>query len=330
MAMPVIYAAWYWYRPLAVSDEMFMVPPGATLKGVARRLTERRILSEPRTFVVLATLMGRRQSLKTGEYRFQTGMSASAILDHMVKGRVVEYPFVIVEGWNIRQVLAALREAPRLEQTLKGLTPAQIMDRLGHAGEHPEGRFFPDTYRYTGGQTDVSVLQRAHNRMTERLKKEWEQRRPDVPLRNPYEALILASIVEKETGRADERPMIAGVFVNRLRINMKLQTDPTVIYGLGERFDGNLRKRDLLSDTPYNTYTRKGLPPTPIAMPGGEAIRATLNPADTRALYFVSRGDGSHVFTGNLRDHNAAVIQYQLKGRARPFSSNPGTAPADR
>jgi len=326
LAMPVGYALWYWYRPLTVEGDTFMVPAGATLKGVARRLSERKILSEPKTFVWIATLTGRRQSLKTGEYRFQTGMSASAILDQMVKGRVVEYPLVIVEGWNIRQVLAAIREAPRLEQTLKGLKPAQIMAKLGHPGEHPEGRFFPDTYRYTAGHTDLSILQRAYKRMAERLNKEWAARRSDVPLRTPTEALILASIVEKETGRADERPMIAGVFVNRLRINMKLQTDPTVIYGLGERFDGNLRKRDLLTDTPYNTYTRKGLPPTPIAMPGAEAIRATLNPADTKALYFVSRGDGSHVFSENLRDHNAAVIKYQLKGRARPFSSNPGPA----
>lgn len=323
LAMPLLYAGWYWYRPLTVGEETFMVPPGASLKAVARRLADGGVLSEPHTFVWIATLTGRRQSMKTGEYRFQSGMSAAAILDQMAKGKVIEYPFVIVEGWNIRQVLSALQQAPRLEQTLKGLTPGQVMAKLGHAGEHPEGRFFPDTYRYTGGQTDLSVLQRAYRRMEERLGKEWQNRRADVPVRTPYEALILASIVEKETGRTDERPMIAGVFTNRLRINMKLQTDPTVIYGLGERYDGNIRKRDLLTDTPYNTYTRKGLPPTPIAMPGGEAIRATLNPADTRALYFVSRGDGSHVFSDTLSDHNQAVIKYQLKGRARPFSSYP-------
>ncbi len=328
LAMPAGYAAWYWYRPLTFGEETFMVQPGSTLKGVARRLSESRVLSEPHTFLLIATLSGRRQSLKTGEYRFQTGMSASSVLDHLAKGRVVEHPFVIVEGWNIRQVLAALQQAPRLEQTLKGLTPAQVMAKLGYPGQHPEGRFFPDTYRYTGGQTDVAVLQRAYRRMEERLAREWEGRRADVPLRTPYEALILASIVEKETGRAEERPMIAGAFINRLRINMKLQTDPTVIYGLGERFDGNLRKRDLLTDTPYNSYTRKGLPPTPIAMPGGEALRATLHPADTRALYFVSRGDGSHVFSDNLSDHNQAVIKYQLKGRARPFSSYPAPGAA--
>lgn len=323
LAMPLLYAGWYWYRPLTIGEETFMVPPGASLKAVARRLADGGVLTEPNTFVWIATLTGRRQSMKTGEYRFQSGMSAAAILDQMAKGKVIEHPFVIVEGWNIRQVLSALQQAPRLEQTLKGLTPGQVMAKLGHAGEHPEGRFFPDTYRYTGGQTDLSVLLRAYRHMEERLIKEWQGRRTDVPLRTPYEALILASIVEKETGRADERPMIAGVFTNRLRINMKLQTDPTVIYGLGERYDGNIRKRDLLADTPYNTYTRKGLPPTPIAMPGGEAIRATLNPADTRALYFVSRGDGSHVFSDTLSDHNQAVIKYQLKGRARPFSSYP-------
>jgi UPF0755 protein len=327
IAMPLLYAAWYWYRPLTISEDTFLVPHGSSLKAVARRLADSGALSEPNTFVWIATLTGRRQALKSGEYRFQSGMSAAAILDHMVKGRVIEYPFVIVEGWNIRQVLSALQQAPRLEQTLKGLTPGQIMAKLGRPGEHPEGRFFPDTYRYTGGQTDLSILQRAHRRMDERLSREWEKRRADIPVKTPYEALILASIVEKETGKPEERPMIAGVFVNRLRLNMKLQTDPTVIYGLGERFDGNIRKRDLLTDTPYNTYTRKGLPPTPIAMPGGEAIRATLNPADTRALYFVSRGDGSHVFSDNLNDHNQAVIKFQLKGRARPFSSYPAPAP---
>ena len=189
LAMPAGYAAWYWYRPLTIGEETFMVPPGSTLKGVARRLTESRVLSEPHTFVLIATFSGRRQSLKTGEYRFQTGMNASAIFDHLVKGRVVDYPFVIVEGWNIRQVLAALQQAPRLEQTLKGLTPSQVMAKLGHPGQHPEGRFFPDTYRYTGGQTDLSVLQRAYRRMEERLNREWEGRRADVPVRTPLRGI---------------------------------------------------------------------------------------------------------------------------------------------
>jgi UPF0755 protein len=189
------------------------------------------------------------------------------------------------------------------------------MVRLGHPGEHPEGRFFPDTYRYTRGQTDVSILAHALEKMQTRLDQEWGKRDPGLPYRTPYEALIMASIVEKETGRGDERPLIAGVFVNRLRRNMKLQTDPTVIYGLGERFDGNLRVRDLRTDSPYNTYTRYGLPPTPIAMAGAESLHAALHPVDTKALYFVGRGDGAHVFSETLADHNKAVVKYQLNGR---------------
>ena len=311
LAMPFLYAGWYWYRPLTIGDESFMVPPGASLKAVARRLADGGVLSEPNTFLWIATLTGRRQSLKTGEYRFQSGMSAAAILDQMVKGKVIEYPYVIVEGWNIRQVLSALQQAPRLEQTLKGLTPGQVMAKLGRPGEHPEGRFFPDTYRYTGGQTDLSVLQRAYRRMEERLNKEWPNRRADAPVRTPYEALILASIVEKETGRADERPMIAGVFANRLRINMKLQTDPTVIYGLGERFDGNIRKRDLLADTPYNTYTRKGLPPTPIASPGLASLQAAAHPAKVDYLYYVRKPNSlKHYFTSSESDFLHKVCEY--------------------
>jgi UPF0755 protein len=202
------------------------------------------------------------------------------------------------------------------------------MTRLGHPGEHPEGRFFPDTYYFSAGQNDQAILARAYERMQARLKQEWEGRDPVVPYKNPYEALIMASIVEKETGRAEERRQIAGVFVNRLRRPMKLQTDPTVIYGLGERFDGNLRLRDLRQDTRYNTYTRLGLPPTPIAMPGREALYAALHPAETSALYFVSRGDGSHVFSDTLVEHNNAVIKYQLNGKPKTFSSFPPTPTA--
>jgi UPF0755 protein len=238
---------------------------------------------------------------------------------------VVEYSLRLVEGWTFKQSLQALAQAPKLTQTLAGHTPEQIMARLGQPGRHPEGRFFPDTYKYTAGQTDLSILARAHERMQNTLQREWEARRADSPFKEPYEALVLASIVEKETGQPGERPMIAGVFINRLRRNMKLQTDPTVIYGLGEKFDGNLRLRDLRSDTPYNSYTRTGLPPTPIAMPGGAAIRAVMQPADTRALYFVSRGDGSHEFSETLGQHNDAVTKYQLGGKPRAFSSSPAT-----
>lgn len=317
------YLGWYWYRPLHPGEQTYEVRPGATLRAFARELTARGVLHEARSFVAIATLTGRGRSLKVGEYRFADGISASALLDQVVAGRVVEYPLVLVEGWTFRQFQQVLAQAPRLQQTLTGLTPAQIMEKLGHAGEHWEGRFYPDTYKYSSGHTDLTILKRAYERMQAQLESEWSNREAGLPFRNAYEALILASIVEKETGKGEERPMIAGVFLNRLQRGMKLQTDPTVIYGLGEKFDGNLRRRDLVADTPYNTYTRTGLPPTPIAMPGGAAIRAALHPAATRALYFVSRGDGSHVFSDNLKDHNDAVIKYQLGGKPRAFSSHP-------
>jgi UPF0755 protein len=318
-----VYAGWYWWRPLHPGAETYLLKPGSGLAALARELHARGALPEMRTFVIVGTLLGHARELKSGEYRFDDGIRAGQVLDQVVRGKVVEYALTLVEGWTFKQFLQALAQAPKLTHTLAGATPGEIMARLDRPGEHPEGRFYPDTYRYTAGQTDLSVLRRAQERMHGTLQREWEGRRPDVPLKTPYEALILASIVEKETGQADERPMIAGVFVNRLRRNMKLQTDPTVIYGLGNAFDGNLRIKDLRADTPYNTYTRSGLPPTPIAMPGAAALRAVLHPAETRALYFVSRGDGSHEFSETLEQHNQAVIKHQLRGRPRSFSSHP-------
>jgi UPF0755 protein len=319
------YLGWYWYHPLHPGEQTYEVRPGMTLRAFARELMARGVLREAHSFVTIATLTGRSRSLKVGEYRFPDGASVSAILDQVVAGRVVEYPLVLVEGWTFRQFQQALAQAPRLQQTLSGLSPAQVMERLGRAGEHWEGRFYPDTYKYSSGHTDLMILARAFERMQAQLESEWPKRDSGLPFKNPYEALILASIVEKETGKGEERPLIAGVFLNRLQRGMKLQTDPTVIYGLGERFDGNLRRRDLVTDTPYNTYTRTGMPPTPIAMPGGAAIRAVLHPAATRALYFVSRGDGSHVFSETLKDHNDAVIKYQLGGKPRTISTHPVT-----
>jgi UPF0755 protein len=316
------YFGWYWYRPLHPGEQTYEVRPGMTLRAFARELMARGVLYETHSFVTIATLAGRSRALKAGEYRFPEGSSVSAILDQVVAGRVVEYPLVLVEGWTFRQFQQTLAQAPKLQQTLAGLSPAKIMERLGHAGEHWEGRFYPDTYKYSSGHTDLMILTRAYERMQVQLESEWPKRDAGLPFKSAYEALILASIVEKETGKGEERPLIAGVFLNRLQRNMKLQTDPTVIYGLGEKFDGNLRRRDLANDTPYNTYTRTGLPPTPIAMPGGAAIRAVLHPEATRALYFVSRGDGSHVFSDNLKDHNDAVIKYQLGGKPRAFSSH--------
>ena len=322
-----MYEAWYWTRALDPGAETYLLKQGASLRSLAQELRRRGAIAESASFVWGATLTGRSRQLKAGEYRFATGISVAGILEQVILGRVVEYPVRFVEGWTVRQMLAALDEAPKLTRTLSGLPPGEVMMRLGYPNIHPEGRFYPDTYKYPAGQQDHTILARAFERMRERLAREWENREPGLPFKTPDEALILASIVEKETGRADERALIAGVFINRLRKGMKLQTDPTVIYGLGPSFDGNLRVRDLKRDTPYNTYTRTGLPPTPIAMPGGEALRATLHPAKTRALFFVSRGDGSHQFSETLEEHNRAVVQYQLGGKAKPTSSS---APATK
>lgn len=311
------YLFWAWNHPLRPGAEIYLVKPGMSLRAFARELNARGVLPESHSFVWLAHLTGRDRQMKLGEYRFRDGMTARELLDQVAAGRVVEYPLVLLEGWTFSQFMQTLDAAPKLTRTLTGLAPAAIMQRLGKPGEHPEGRFFPDTYYYTAGQTDIMILANAYDKMQKLLQQEWEARENNLPFRNPYEALILASIVEKETGRTDERRLIAGVFVNRLRHGMRLQTDPTVIYGMGKSFDGNLRLKDLLRDTPYNTYTRKGLPPTPVAMPGKESLQAVMHPMITGALFFVSRGDGSHAFSATLEEHNEAVRQYQLKGKPR-------------
>ncbi len=316
-AAAVAYLYWAWQHPLSPGTEVYDVKPGMTLRAFARELSSRGVLPESHSFVLLAYVTGHNRHMKSGEYRFRDGITAWELLDQVVAGRVIEYPVVLVEGWTFRQFMQVIEEAPKLAHTLSGLSPDAIMARLGHSGETPEGRFFPDTYYYSAGQTDLKILANAYDKMGKMLEQQWEMRDADLPFKNPYDALILASIVEKETGRADERNLIAGVFINRLRHGMRLQSDPTVIYGMGEKFDGNIRLQDLKHDTPYNTYTRGGLPPTPVAMPGRDSLRAVLHPAATDALYFVSRGDGSHVFSATLEEHNQAVIKYQLKGKPR-------------
>ncbi|MBB6064528.1 UPF0755 protein [Pseudoxanthomonas broegbernensis] len=262
---------------------------------------------------LLAQRMDAAGKLKVGEYALEPGMSPRTLLQRMRDGRVIHYRITLVEGWNIRQVRAALAAADPLEHRASGMDDAELMAALGQPGQHPEGRFLPETYLYQRGDSDLDVLRRAHAAMERALAAAWESRAPDTPLKSAEEALVLASIVEKETGQAHERAQIAGVFSRRLGLGMLLQTDPTVIYGMGGAYDGNIRKRDLTTDTPYNTYTRAGLPPTPIAMPGRDALRAAVNPAPGRTLYFVSRNDGSHVFSATYAEHNAAVNCYQRR-----------------
>ncbi|KAA2285856.1 endolytic transglycosylase MltG [Arenimonas fontis] len=251
--------------------------------------------------------------LQVGEYAIGHGITPRELLRKLESGRVIQYRFTLVEGWNWRELRAALARDEVLRQTLPGMDDAAVMAALGRPGQHPEGRFLPETYHYARGMSDLDLLRRAMLAMDRALAEAWDSRDADLPVETPEQLLILASIVEKETGKAEERPQIAGVFARRLKLGMKLQTDPTVIYGMGSAYDGNIRRRDLVTDTPYNTYTRTGLPPTPIAMPGRDALMASARPADGDALYFVSRNDGSHVFSATLREHNRAVDCYQRR-----------------
>ena len=322
------YLYWFSITRLSPQEIIYVVEPGVSLRAFAQKLHAQGVLPDAHSLVWLAYLKGQQRHLKTGEYRFRKGITPPQLLEQVVSGRVVEYPLTIIEGWTFKQVMETLAKAPRLTHTLQGLPPQQIMASLGYPGMHPEGRFYPDTYYYSAGMSDLIILQRAFQKMDTLLQTEWANRDTSIPLKNPDEALILASIVEKETGRAEERPMIAGVFTQRLRMGMRLQTDPTIIYGMGDAYRGNIGLKDLRARTPYNTYFIKGLPPTPIAMPSGAALRAVMNPADTRALYFVSRGDGSHVFSENLQDHNQAVEKYQLNGgSAKKTAPTPAAKP---
>jgi UPF0755 protein len=298
---------------LPASEMNYEIPPGTSLRQLAYDLYDRDIIEHPRLFILLGRELDVARRLQAGEYRLAAGMTPRTLLQLLADGKVIQHAITLVEGQTFREILTRIQAQPFTRATLQGLDDAEIMSRLGHPDVPPEGRFLPDTYHFTRGTTDLALLQRAYDAMSEYLESAWPDRDADLPLQTPEEALILASIVEKETGLVEERPAIAGVFIRRLQRGMRLQTDPTVIYGLGEQFDGNLRRRDLEKDTPYNTYTRDGLPPTPIAMPGAAAIAAVLHPAPGDSLYFVSRGDGSHYFSGTLKEHNLAVDKYQRK-----------------
>lgn len=307
--------AWHWWQQplnLAQSTVELTVEPGTSPRGVAQGWVAAGVQTDERLLWLAFRLSGQARQIRAGSYALQSGDSPERLLRKMVRGEETLEELRLIEGWTLAQVRAALAKAPGLRQTVTSLSDAELMQTLGRAGVPAEGRFFPDTYRYGRGVSDLTLLRRAQAGLERELQQAWAQRAPELPLQSADEALILASIVEKETGRSSDRAQIAAVFLNRLRIGMPLQTDPTVIYGLGAAFDGNLRKRDLLSDTPYNTYTRRGLPPTPIALPGREALRAALHPAASKALYFVARGDGSSEFSATLEDHNRAVQRYQL------------------
>jgi UPF0755 protein len=287
------------------------VRSGASLKTIAQQLAADGVLPEGQTLWILGRLLGKSTSIQAGTYRLEKPITPGELLDKLARGDVVLVEILFVEGTTMKQWLAQIAKHPHVRHTLAGKSEAELRAIL--ALDHPlEGWFFPDTYRFTPGIADVDILKRAHGAMKKRLADTWAARDPDVPLKTPYEALVLASIVEKETGQGSERPVIASVFVNRLRIGMRLQTDPTVIYGMGASFDGNIRRRDLSADTPWNTYTRDGLPPTPVAMPGMGSLRAVMKPADTKFLYFVGKGDGTHEFSRSLEEHNRAVAKYQL------------------
>jgi len=317
-------------QPLNITqEELLDVPNGTTPTGTLKRLEADGLIKDAFWLRIYWRFNLADQPLHSGEYRMVPGMTMEALIGVWKRGDVVQYSVTLVEGWNFRQVRAALAKDEKLQQTLAGLSDSQVMDRLGHSGVFPEGRFFPDTYRFVRGTTDADLLKKAYDRLDDVLAKEWAQRAADVPYSQPYQALIMASLIEKETGVPQERGQIAGVFVRRLRLGMLLQTDPTVIYGLGERYTGKLTRAHLKEENPYNTYLIPGLPPTPIAMVGREAIHAALNPADGNSLYFVARGDGSHVFSDDLETHNNAVREFQLKRRADYRSSPAPAAPDD-
>lgn len=307
--------SWFTVRhlPMRSDPTTFSIPAGASLRTAAQVIEAAGIDLPAWQLELMGRIMGRSSKIKAGSYEVDEGLTALALLEKLTRGDVTQGELVLVEGKTFRQFRAALNEHPDLAHDTQKLSDSQILARLGAREPHPEGLFFPDTYLFDKGSSDLDVLRRAYKSMQPRLAAAWEKREATLPVKTPYEMLILASIIEKETGVPTDRPQVAAVFVNRLRRGMLLQTDPTVIYGLGDRFDGNLRKIDLQTDTPWNTYTRPGLPPTPIAMPGLASLQAAAKPPSSNMLYFVARGDGSSEFSASLDEHNSAVAKYQKR-----------------
>lgn len=322
---------YHWlHSPMHLPEEgmTYQLERGRALGHLTADLEHRDVLEHPRLLRLYARLTDQSQ-VQAGEYQLPPGLTPYALLGLLSEGRVVLHQVTLVEGWTFRQALAALQAQDTIDAQLQGLSQEEQLAALGLELEHPEGWFFPDTYHYQRGTTDVEILRRAHRAMTQLLEQAWSERLPNLPYNSPYEALIMASIVERETGAPWERERIAGVFVRRLEQGMRLQTDPTVIYGMGESYQGRITRSDLRTPTPYNTYTIAGLPPTPIALPGRDAVLAALNPAEGTELYFVARGDGTHVFSDTLAEHNRAVREFQLQRRENYRSSPPPAPPAD-
>lgn len=305
----------YWAKqPIIASGQPpidFTIKPGSSVKSSAQQISKAGVPVNATLLGILARLTGQGTKLKAGSYELKPGTTPLALLNQLVRGEYAQESLVIIEGWTFRQMRQAIAQHPSLKHDTTHLSDKELLALVAPDFTMPEGLFFPDTYLFAKNASEMHIFRQAHASMMKRLNDAWARRDPSLPYKRPYEALIMASIVEKETGQKSEREMIAGVFVNRLRKGMLLQTDPTVIYGMGDNFKGNIRKRDLTTDTPYNTYTRAGLPPTPISLPGVASIEAALNPAQTDALYFVSRGDGTSVFSASLEDHNRAVNKYQ-------------------
>ncbi|HVE50689.1 MAG TPA: endolytic transglycosylase MltG [Casimicrobiaceae bacterium] len=313
-------AVWWFLKqplPLPATPYDFKVQQGAALSSVAREFSRAGVLPHPFPLIALARWRGVDRDIKAGSYEIESTITLPELLSRLTQGDVTQASLTIVEGSTFDELKAALRTKTDIVKSVVDLPDAELLAKIGIGAAHPEGQFFPETYYFAVGSSDVAVLKRAHRLLATRLDAAWEKRAKNLPLATPYEALILASIVEKETGRPADRPLVASVFINRLKQGMRLQTDPTVIYGIRDRFDGNLRKSDLEGDTPYNTYTRGGLPPTPIALPSQASIEAVLNPPATQYLYFVSRGDGSSEFSATLTEHNRAVAKYQLRRGSR-------------
>ena len=309
--------AWYPFHalPLKEATVQFGISTGSSLRGATQQMVQAGVLSSALPFEILTRVLGNPKNIKAGNYEVERGVTPLELMRKITRGDYTALAITFVEGWTFRQLRKGLDDHPSLRHDTQGLSEAEILQKLGIQHRSAEGLFFPDTFHFSAGVSDLAILRRSHELMMKHLDAQWAERDPRVPLATPYDALILASIIEKETGRESDRPLVAAVLMNRLRKGMRLQVDPTVIYGLGDAFDGNLRKQDLVTDGPYNTYMRAGMPPTPIAMPSLASLHAALHPAATDALYFVARGDGTSHFSNTLQEHDRAVTKYQRSGK---------------